>query len=73
MKDGFVKVAVSTPELKVADCKFNREEMVKEAGKMADQGVKLLVFPEFSMTGYTWHDLFLQDALLKGAERELFV
>ncbi|MBO5486786.1 MAG: NAD(+) synthase [Eubacterium sp.] len=73
MKDGFVKVAVSTPELKVADCKFNREEMVKEARKMADQGVKLLVFPEFSMTGYTCHDLFLQDALLKGAERELFV
>lgn len=72
MKDGFVKVAVSTPELKVADCKFNREEMVKEAKKMADQGVKLLAFPEFSLTGYTCHDLFLQDTLLQGAERELF-
>ncbi len=72
MKDGFVKVAVSTPELKVADCKFNREQMVKIAGEMAEQGVKLLAFPEFSLTGYTCHDLFLQDTLLQGAERELF-
>lgn len=72
MKDGFIKVAVSTPELKVADCKFNREQMVKIAGEMAAQGVKLLAFPEFSLTGYTCHDLFLQDMLLQGAERELF-
>lgn len=72
MKDGFLKIAVSTPELKVADCIFNREEMVRKAGKMAERGVKLLAFPEFSLTGYTCHDLFLQDALLQGAERELF-
>lgn len=72
MKDGFLKIAVSTPELKVADCKFNREEMVRKAGELAEQGVKLLAFPEFSLTGYTCHDLFLQDALLRGAERELF-
>ena len=68
MKDGFVKVAVSTPELKVADCPYNVEQMIKKAEKLSGkENVKLLVFPEFSLTGYTCQDLFLQDALLSGA------
>ena len=41
--------------------------MIKKAKKMAKRGVKLLVFPEFSITGYTCNDLFLQDTLLRGA------
>ena len=72
MKDGFVKVAVTTPELKVADCQFNKTQMVKKAKEMAEQGVRLLVFPEFSLTGYTCGDLFLQDTLVKGAEKALY-
>ena len=60
MKDGFLKVAVSTPELRVADCTFNIGQMIKKAKKMAKKGVKLLVFPELSITGYTCNDLFLQ-------------
>ena len=64
MKDGFLKVAVSTPELKVADCPFNKEQMVKKAVEMNAKGVKLLAFPEFSLTGYTCGDLFLQELLL---------
>lgn len=72
MKDGFLKVAVSTPELKVADCPFNKEQMVKKAVEMNAKGVKLLAFPEFSLTGYTCGDLFLQETLLRGAEEALF-
>lgn len=71
MRDGFIKVAVSSPELRVADCLFNREQMVKKAKEMAQKKVKLLVFPEFSLTGYTCNDLFLQDTLLLGALRAL--
>ncbi len=71
MKDGFIKVAVSSPELRVADCGFNRDKMVDKAGKMADLGVKLLAFPEFSLTGFTCNDLFLQDTLLEGALQAL--
>lgn len=67
MKDGFLKVAVSTPELKVADCQFNVKKMIKKAKEMSEKGVKLLVFPEYSITGYTCNDLFLQDTLLHGA------
>ena len=72
MRDGFIKVAVSTPDLRVADSSYNVERMIETAEKLAGQGVKLLAFPELSLTGYTCSDLFLQDALLKGAERALY-
>lgn len=71
MKDGFIRVAVSSPELRVADCQFNKERMAEKAGIMAEQGVKLLVFPEYSLTGYTCNDLFLQDTLLEGTLQAL--
>lgn len=72
MKDGFVKVAVSTPELRVADCEFNKERMIEKAEQMEAKGASLVVFPEFSLTGYTCGDLFLQDTLVKGAEAALY-
>ena len=71
MKDGFLKAAVSTPELRVADCQFNKEQLVKKAKEMEQKGVKLLAFPELALTGYTCSDLFLQDTLLSGAEQAL--
>ena len=27
MKDGFIRVAAATPEIQVADCVYNREQM----------------------------------------------
>lgn len=71
MKDGYVKVAAATPYIKVADCEYNREQIVTEIRKAAKQGVKLLVLPELCMTGYTCGDLFLQEALLEGARKGL--
>lgn len=71
MRDGFIRVAVSSPELRVADCQFNKSQMIDKAGKMAEKGVKLLIFPEYSLTGYTCNDLFLQDTLLAGALQAL--
>lgn len=71
MKDGFIRVAAASPRLKVADCDYNGKqilECIKEADKA---GVKLLVFPELSISGYTCGDLFLQDALLEGCQRTL--
>ena len=63
MKDGFIKVATAAPELRVADCVYNGsqvEQMIRGAEQMH---VKLLVFPELCISGYTCGDLFLQDAL----------
>ena len=51
MRDGFIKVAVSTPDLRVADSSYNVERMIETAEKLAGQGVKLLAFPELSLNG----------------------
>ena len=53
MKDGFIRVAAATPDLKVADPVFNREQTWKMMQEAADQDVKILVFPELGLTGYT--------------------
>lgn len=47
------------------------EEILTAAREVAADGVSVLVTPELSLTGYTCGDLFLQDALLAAAEREL--
>ena len=71
MKDGFIRVAAATPDLKVADPVFNREQTWKMMQEAADQDVKILVFPELGLTGYTCGDLFLQDTLVDQAKEEL--
>ena len=71
MRDGFVKVAAGTPKIRVADCRYNAEQiftLMREADK---QGVRVLCLPELCLTGYTCGDLFLQDTLLRGAEEGL--
>ena len=71
MRDGFIKVAAGTQKIRVADCRYNAEQiftMMREADK---QGVKVLCLPELCLTGYTCGDLFLQDTLLCGAEEGL--
>ena len=71
MKDGFIKIACATPELKVADCTFNADRIIELITEAHQKGVKIICFPELSVTGYTCGDLFLQDALLSAAKTEL--
>ena len=71
MRDGFIKVAAGTPKIRVADCAHNAEEIIGLMREAAAQGVKVLALPELCVTGYTCGDLFLQDALLQGAEDAL--
>lgn len=68
---GFIKVAAAIPALKVADCAYNAQEMEKLIRQAAGDGVRVVVFPELSLTGYTCGDLFLQPALIRAAEAAL--
>ena len=72
MKDGFVKVATMTPDLRVADVAYNVGEIIKGIEKAYAENVSLLVFPELAVTGYTCGDLFNHrsfiDAAMKGVE-----
>ena len=67
MRDGFLKVMAATPDIRVADCDFNAENIIRAVGEAEGAGAKLLVLPELCMTGYTCGDLFLQSTLITGA------
>ena len=71
MRDGFIKVAAATPKIRVADCDYNAGEIIRLCHEAAGLGVKILVFPELCITGYTCGDLFLQDTLLDAAKAAL--
>lgn len=71
MDFGFVRIATSTPKIRVADCEHNGKVIIEDIKKADKEGASLLVFPELCITGYTCGDLFLQRTLLKGAENTL--
>lgn len=71
MNYGYVKVAAVIPQVKVADCKFNAEQIEKEIIIASGKGVQIIAFPELCVTGYTCGDLFAQQLLLEEAEMEL--
>lgn len=71
MKDGFVKVAAASPVIKVADAEYNADKVIECIKKAADKGVKLIVFPELTLTGASCYDLYQHRVILKGAEKAL--
>lgn len=71
MKQGFVKVAAVTPNVRVADVDYNKQEICKQIDVCIANGAKIIVFPELCVTGYTCADLFAQESLLKKAEEAL--
>ena len=72
MRDGFIKVAAATPVIRVADCTRNGEETIRLIEEAEQLGVKVLVFPELGITGYTCGDLFLQNSLLDAAKKTMW-
>ena len=71
MKYGFLRCAVCSPELKVADINFNTQKIKEALTEAQKKEVNLLVLPELCITGYTCADLFLQESLISGAEKKL--
>ena len=68
---GFVRVAAAVPTMRVADCKFNAEQIRLQIDEAIAEGVEVICFPELSITGYTCADLFFTQALQQSAMREL--
>lgn len=71
MNYGFVKVAAITPDIKVADCEFNANEIINKINETSKEKAAVMVFPELCITGYTCSDLFLQKPLLDSAAKQL--
>ena len=68
MQNGFITVAAAIPQVKVADCIYNTQQIESMIAQAEGKGVEIIVFPELSITGYTCQDLFRQHALLEQAE-----
>ncbi len=68
---GLVKIACVSPPMRVADCDYNTEQIINEARRANEKGVKIAVFPELCITGYTCGDLFFQEALRASAVKNL--
>ena len=71
MKDGFVRVAVGTPEIHVADCEFNAKSIISLMNEAKEKKVKVLALPELCITGASAQDLFWHEPLIKGAKDAL--
>jgi len=69
MRDGWIRVAAATPAIRVADCEYNTQQICDLIDEAYDEGAKILVLPELAVTGYTCQDLFLQEALIREAQR----
>ena len=71
MKDGFIRVACASLETKLADVEANRDSIIALMKEANDKKIKVVVFPELTLTGYTCGDLFFQDMLLSSVEDAL--
>ena len=65
--DGMIRVGAAVPRVYLADCKKNAQEICALLDEAAREGVRILVFPELCLCGYTCGDLFLQPTLQRAA------
>ncbi len=66
-----IKVGAVSPRIRLCDVAHNVEACIREAQRAAELGVRVLVFPELTLTGATCGDLFWQPPLCERAERGL--
>ena len=71
MRDGFVKIAAASPDLRPADPAFNADGIIKLARRAYDDGATIILFPELSIPGYTSADLFFQRTLQRASDSAL--
>jgi NAD+ synthase (glutamine-hydrolysing) len=62
----FVRVALATPRVRVADPTYNTEQTLALIEEAAGRKALLVAFPELGLSGYSCEDLFHQSALLAG-------
>lgn len=61
-------MASAVPSVRVADCKYNVEQIEEQIAQAEGMGVEIIVFPELCITGYCCQDLFRQKLLLEASE-----
>ncbi len=70
-RHGFVRVAVATPTVRLADPAYNAAATAALMRAAARRKAIVCVFPELGLSAYSCEDLFHQQALIEGVERAL--
>ena len=68
---GFFRAGAAVPKLKVADCNYNKVQIMELINEAEKNKVKAIVFPELCLSAYTCADLFLQRTLINECEKVL--
>lgn len=64
---GYFRLALASPELKMAYPKFNTESIIALMKQSVENNCNFVLFPELCVTGYYCQDLFYQKTLLKAS------
>ena len=62
---GFTRCAIANFSCELGNPHTATDKIIKIATEAEDKGVKILIFPELCMTGYTCQDLFFNSSLLE--------
>lgn len=68
MNYGFVKVAAAVPQVKVADCFYNIQQIEGLMRQASQKEVQIIAFPELSVTSYTCRFVLARDLTQKRRE-----
>ena len=71
MKDGYVRVGCANFEIKLTQVKDNAKRIIEYVHKASQDDIKVLVFPELCLTGYSIEDLFYQKRVLNEVYEQL--
>lgn len=66
-----VKIALISPRITLCDPEYNATVLAKEAALAAEDGARVIAFPELALTGATAGDLYFQEALTDAADAAL--
>lgn len=73
MKDGFIRVGCANFEIKLGQVEANAKQIIVQVQEAVKQHIKVLVFPELCLTGYTIEDLFYQKRILNETQKQIDV
>lgn len=65
MDNSNLKIALVSPELRVADTDYNASQIIDAYKEASENGSDMVLFPELAVTGATCGDLFFQNQLYK--------
>ena len=68
MEYGFIKTALCSPQIKVADVDYNLNATIKAIDSAYNLGAELIVFPELNLSASTCFNLFNSEVLLDGVK-----